>query len=49
MRDSMEAQVTLKGSVSESQNHKLDCIHNTSESNAYLSSKTIRGQDGDSG
>jgi hypothetical protein len=49
MQDGTMAQVTLVGSESESQNHKLDSLCNTSESCAYLSPKTTRGQDGDSG
>jgi hypothetical protein len=49
MRDGAMAQVMLEGSESESQNYKLDSLCNTSELWAYLSPKTTRGRDGDSG
>jgi hypothetical protein len=50
MRDSTEALIMLEGSATESQNHKLALYYIIHQSpKAYLSPKTTRGQDGDSG
>jgi hypothetical protein len=49
MRDSVVAQVTLVGSEPESQNHKLILLYIIQGIIAYLSPKTTRGRDGDSG
>jgi hypothetical protein len=49
MQDSMEALITLEGPETESQNHKLILLYIIQGIIAYLSPKTTRGRDGDSG